>query len=235
MIEYKDRLKHSMEQAGYTISSLASALKLSYQAVSKVYKGDSNSFTAENNTKAATILKVNPNWLATGKGEMLLEQQGTPVMAWHQEEPLPDTHVSIPVSSVVFKGGSGREFEYQVDDEQPPVAYQMEFFQKKQVNPEQCKRFTVTGDSMERFLFDGDSVLVHMDNDTPRDVVNGKIYAIRYDNELKVKYLHRRLDGGLILRSENPAHAEEQLTSEQVNEYITIIGRVIDRSGSGGL
>lgn len=68
MIEYKDRLAAAMRDAGISVQGLADAIGLSYQAVKKALDGGSNSFSAKNNSKAASILKVNPNWLATGEG-----------------------------------------------------------------------------------------------------------------------------------------------------------------------
>ena len=43
------------------------------------------------------------------------------------------------------------------------------------------------------------------------------------------------VDGTLILRSDNPRYPDESVPPELVDEHITIIGRVRDRSGSGGL
>lgn len=69
MVEYKDRLQWAMSQAGVTVSALASHLDISYQAVKKVVDGKSKEFTSKSNAAAADFLKVDPYWLATGKGE----------------------------------------------------------------------------------------------------------------------------------------------------------------------
>ena len=66
-------------------------------------------------------------------------------------------------------------------------------------------------------------------------VTDGKLYAIRYGDELRVKYLSRRLDGILILRSVNPIYKDEEVSPELASEHITVIGRVRDASGPGGL
>jgi transcriptional regulator with XRE-family HTH domain len=65
---YADRLRQAMEGAGMSIADLARALGVTYQAVSKVLKGTTNSLTAANNDKAAKLLGVNPGWLAIGEG-----------------------------------------------------------------------------------------------------------------------------------------------------------------------
>ena len=60
-----------MDRAGVTRTRLAAELGVSYVAVKKVLDGLTRAFTAENNSRAATFLGVNPDWLATGEGEML--------------------------------------------------------------------------------------------------------------------------------------------------------------------
>lgn len=70
MVDYSERLGASMKQAGMSVARLASRLGISYQAVKKVVDGKSRAFSAENNARAAALLDVNPDWLATGKGEM---------------------------------------------------------------------------------------------------------------------------------------------------------------------
>ena len=68
MVDYKDRLAEAMKDAGVTTSTLASQLEVTYQAVDKVLKGNTKELTASNNSKAAQILNVNTDWLATGRG-----------------------------------------------------------------------------------------------------------------------------------------------------------------------
>lgn len=60
-----------MADAQKSIADVAAAVGISYQAVRKAVKGESNAFTAENNAKAARFLGVRPNWLATGELPML--------------------------------------------------------------------------------------------------------------------------------------------------------------------
>ena len=61
-----------MDRAGVTRTRLAAELGVSYVAVKKVLDGLTRAFTAENNSRAATFLGVNPDWLATGEGEMVV-------------------------------------------------------------------------------------------------------------------------------------------------------------------
>ncbi len=79
MVEYSDRLKAAMELRGVKVPALAAQLGMSYQGAKKAVDGRSKAFSAENNSKAAMWLGVNPDWLATGEGEML--QRTTPDQA----------------------------------------------------------------------------------------------------------------------------------------------------------
>ncbi len=57
---------------GMTASLLANKMGMTYQGVKKVLDGRSKAFSASNNAKAAGLLNVNSDWLATGRGERTL-------------------------------------------------------------------------------------------------------------------------------------------------------------------
>lgn len=70
-----------MADAKVSVTSLSKQLKISYQAVKKVYDGKSGAFNSENNSKAAALLKVSADWLATGKGAKSQVPAATPIYA----------------------------------------------------------------------------------------------------------------------------------------------------------
>lgn len=159
------------------------------------------------------------------------------VIALHPEDDLPDDVVQIPEYNVRFSGGNGRTvIDYELTEESEPATYRLAWMQRMRLKPEKLKRFKVKGDSMEPMLFDGDSVLVNTAESDFEHLIDGKVYAIRYGNDLRVKRLYyRRISGELVLHSDNYAYKDEELTATQVAEHITIIGRVRDKSGAGGL
>ena len=71
---YAARLQEAMRAAGRDLADTASVgwlaeqLSVSYQAAKKALSGDTKSLTAENNVKAARVLGVSSEWLATGEG-----------------------------------------------------------------------------------------------------------------------------------------------------------------------
>lgn len=231
MSTLKDRLAIAM--AGppkVSKAALARACGVTPPSVNDWCSGKTKSLEGVNLIKAATRLQISPQWLATGKGEMRSN-----VTAIHPDDPLPDDVIQVPEYRVHFSAGNGHHVCYDLADEVEPATYRLSWFQKNRINPSQVRRFKVAGDSMEPFLFAGDSVLVNLaENDAAR-IVDGSVYAFRYGNELRVKRLFRRLDGTLTPRSENPRYKDEDVPPELAEEHITIIGRVRDKSGVGGL
>ena len=175
-----------------------------------------------------------------GMGDMYLDSASSgaesanlsKVSATHPDDVHPDDVVYVPESRIEFSAGNGRTAAYELIEDQEPASYRLSWFQKYGINPKHVRRFRVSGDSMEPMLFARDTILVNMDE---TNVVDGKMYAIRYGDELRVKYLSRRIDGTMILRSVNPLYKPEELTPEMASEHITVIGRVRDASGTGGL
>lgn len=234
MIEYSSRLKAAMDARSVTVSQLASGMGVTYQAVKRVLEGLSKAFSAANNASAAAFLDINPDWLATGVGEMKL-QNG--IIAVHSEDALPDGFVSIPEYKVQFSAGPGGvAISYELEEASEPATYRESWLQHERLNPKKLKRFKVKNGSMEPFLFHGDSVLVNTAENCLEQVIDGKVYAIRYGDELRIKRLYyRKFSGELVLKSDNPSYKEEELSASQVAEHIAIIGRVRDKSGTGGL
>lgn len=154
------------------------------------------------------------------------------IIALHPEDPLPEGVIAVPESRIEFSAGPGREPHYELLEDSENATYRLSWFQKERINPARVKRFRVKGDSQEDFLFHNDTVLVNLDE---TNIVDGKLYAIRYENDLRIKFLFRKLNGSLVLHSKNSKYPDEEISPELANEHISIIGRVRDKSGKGGL
>lgn len=157
------------------------------------------------------------------------------ILTLHDDDPVFEGFVRIPASRVEFSGGDGRLVEFFEDFEDKPATYRLDWFSNQHLDPRHCKRFKVTHNSMEPLLYSGDSMLVDLTDNDIEHITDGKVYAIRYGNALRVKRLYKQLNGSLILKSENPEYADERIEAADIDEYITIIGRVRDKSGTGGL
>lgn len=240
-----DRLRTAMNLAGVSQADLARACGVKPPSVNGWLGGKSKFLRGENLLKAASKLGVNQQWLATGEGPMLpviaeasgtgpTARFGTPVASLGDDDPLSEDYIQIKETEVRFAAGNGRQAHFDEVSESVPRTYRRSWFVQEGINPEQARCFKVHGESMEPFLFDGDTVLVNL---AERDIINGKVYAIRYGDELRIKRVYRKIDGGLVLHSDNPAFLprDEDVPPAIVQEHIGIIGRVRDKSGTGGL
>ena len=89
----------------------------------------------------------------------------------------------------------------------------------------------ISGSSMEPRLQDGDVVGINTDDTRIRE---GKTYAIRHGNLLRVKVLIEQPDGGVIIRSLNrEEYRDEHLSYQQRKEQLVVLGRVFWSSSSG--
>jgi phage repressor protein C with HTH and peptisase S24 domain len=176
--------------------------------------------------KAARALEIS---LRLPKGSLDIEGESSlaPVSVWEKPDDLPEgTFAIVPRISVRLSAGGGAITGEEMD--LPPLAFRDDWIRKKGVTSKGNLRICeVTGDSMEDRLQEGDSVLI----DTGQiEVMNNEVYAIRYGDELRIKRLSKRFDGGLLIRSDNPRYPEESLTPEQA-QHITVIGRMLWRGG----
>lgn len=141
--------------------------------------------------------------------------------------------IHVKESNVSFRGGPGHDLDCDIIEDSEPATYQLSWFHKERLNPERVVRFRTEGDSNEPFLFNGDRILVNLDE---TEIKNGKVYAFWQEGEgRRVKRLFKDRKGNVTLRSYNPDYPDEILDPEEVAEKIKIIGRVRDKSGRGGL
>ena len=207
-----------------TQAGLARACGIKTPSVSGWFTGKTKSVTFENALRAAAYLGVSAPWLASGEGEM----HSSSVKAIDDAEEIEDDLVRIPEFKARCAAGPGQEVFFDEVTDSIPAVYRRSWFQARCINPDNCRRFKVRGDSMEPLIWDGDTILVDCG---AREVLDGKIYAFMLAGQMRVKGLRRLLRGGYIVESLNPALKDEVLTDDDLDTFV-IIGRVRDRSGS---
>lgn len=114
------------------------------------------------------------------------------------------------------------------------MVYQLYWFRQRGAKPENVRLMKVRGNSMEPVLWDGDKIAVDL---AARDIVDDRVYAIVVGGLAKVKRLFRMADGRLRIVSDNAdksRYPDEFVGPEDIDS-VYVIGRVIDKSGSGGL
>lgn len=225
-----DRLRSLMLNKACTYTALAKAVGVSITTVRKWVTNDTKSISGKYLVAIANYFGVNPTWLETGEGPI----KGSNVIAVEADDEINENeYVKVYESRVVFGCGEGCEPTYEEIHDGDCALYKASYFRHKRVNPRNCIRFRIQGDSMAPFINEGDYVLVDLSDN--KDIISNKIYAIGVQGNMRVKRLFKSIDGGLEIRSDNSTYKTEYLTPEQVEEYnVRIVGRVIDRTGDAG-
>jgi phage repressor protein C with HTH and peptisase S24 domain len=246
MSTLKERMDEFSQATGWDVGKIAKEAGVSSSAVSQ-WLGKGSKVIKSIGIEPATNLEkasgYRAMWLSKGELPKMVAKKesdtetshgGAAIVTIGDGDFLSDEYIQIRESKVEFSAGNGRTPHFDELEDSVPATYRREWFIKEGFSASTSKRFKVHGDSMEPFLYGGDTVLVNL---AETSIVNGKVYALRYGDELKIKRVYKKIDGGLILHSDNPDFLprDEKLAPATVNEYISIIGRVRDKSGTGGL
>lgn len=240
MAQLQQNLAYLFEQGKTNPNALTDQVGISQPTLHRLLKGQTVRPSADTLYRLAehfgvTVDDLLDRDLATGLPAATKNKSSNVLVLYPGEDIDESDSIQVKEYQIHFSAGSGRQVIYDVIEESEPATYRSSWFQKMGIKPENARRFKVVGDSMEPLLFSGDSVLIDTaDNDLMR-IVDGKVYAIRYGDDLRIKRLFRRLDGTLTLRSDNPFYKDEEVPPELVDAHISILGRVRDKSGTGGL
>ena len=95
------------------------------------------------------------------------------------------------------------------------------------LEPEDLLLESAVGESMQPTVRDNDLLLV---DTTDRKLREFGIYVLEYQGERLVKRVQRKLDGSLILISDNAIYEAERIPAERVND-VTVLGRAVWSGG----
>lgn len=227
MTELKNRIQSAMDYAQINGKELSILTGLTTAAISQYKTGKILTLNAMAAQKIADALGVNVEWLVTGEGNMI--KPNIISLDNADSDKLPAGFVQIPEYKICFGAGEAEEPTYEEIQDCVPAYFRSSFFSDRGINPKNCKRFKVIGDSMIPLINDGDYITVDC---TPKDYIeNNQIYALVFDHSLRIKRLIKSFKT-LTIRSDNSIYPDEVLTLEEAAQMIHIIGKVIERSGS---
>lgn len=156
-----------------------------------------------------------------------------PIAVWEYPEELPEGQfIKVPRLDVRLSAGRGCGEHPEVDLlRDSPQVFRSEWARKERLKPDALASMYAHGRSMEPRICDGDSLLI----DTSQSIVlDGRVYAIWYAGELRVKRLFKRVDGGITINSDNGDFPKVDVPHAEM-EHVRIIGRVVHVQGTGGL
>lgn len=204
--EFRRRLRLIMQQFG-SVADLARAVGVSDNAIYKWVsgRGQPSMVSLVNLARAA---RVSVEWLATGQ-----EANARDVRDSEAGE-----YAYLPRHSVRAQAGRVIMQSPQIVDH---VAMKSEWLGRRLgAEPKSVMLVEAVGDAMSPTIDEGDLVLVDLRESRYR--YDG-VYALRSGNEIAIKRLQRRPDGGLIIRSDNPRYESSLVAPES----IVMVGRVI--------
>lgn len=148
------------------------------------------------------------------------------ISIWDDQTPLDDDEVSVPfLREVELAAGSGR-FVIE-ESSNASLRFGKRSLRHNGVQFDQAKCVTVRGNSMLPVLRDGATVGVNVGKSAIGDIVDGDLYAINHNGQLRVKQVYR-LPSGIRFRSFNrDEHPDEDYTFQQIqDEQIALLGHV---------
>lgn len=198
---FVDRLRAALGDASQAV--VAKRAQISTSAFSKLMQGaEPGLFKA---ARIAEVTGVSLEWLATGIGH---------------PKGAPDGYVGLPIFDVRLSAGAASF----TDGAQKIgiMPFDMDLLRALgRSNGDGLGVLEAEGDSMEPLINDGARVVIDFKDTRLRE----KVFAFRFDDELRLKRLRRTIDGIEVL-SENPRYEPELLSGEALNRF-QILGRAL--------
>lgn len=201
---------------------IAEKLGVSKVAVGKWRNGQTEP-TGSNMEGLVNVLGTTAAFLLTGKEETKATDDGSylPVAGWGKSTPLDEDEFEIPhYDDVVVTAGSIEGEVQEYTDKK--VRLDKRLARKAGASLTQSFSYMNDGDSMAERISDGARCTADA---SKKQIKDGKIYCFRHGLMRRTKYLYMRPDGGLLIRSNNPAYEDEIIKPEDMSD-IEILGWV---------
>ncbi|MDA8428152.1 MAG: helix-turn-helix domain-containing protein [Geobacteraceae bacterium] len=161
-------------------------------------------------------------WLLTGVESDTLPVAGDHSANYAAKDDVEKDYVLVPRYDVrASAGGGALVHSEQIVDY---LAFRNEWVTHSLGVPkEYLALISVQGDSMEPTLSNNDLILIDRRETSVND---NSIYVLSFDGSLLVKRIQRKLDGSLVVKSDNQIYEPEMVTSDKAGTLI-IVGRVV--------
>lgn len=223
------RLQYALDARGVAKKSLAEALGTRTTVINRWIRTSTISDVFAK--RVCQELNISTDWLVHGKGAPPLKSNV--VVIENDQMKLPDDTISVPEYHVsICCGGGAYEPTFEKVQNSLPAFYRRSWCDAKGVDPKYLVRLKAVGDSMMPLINEGDFILIDTSPSAKLYKYPNKIYAFFYEDLLMVKRIIRLEDGSIELTSDNPNYSPVKLTVDEFSNRISIIGRVIERSGS---
>jgi phage repressor protein C with HTH and peptisase S24 domain len=219
-----ERIKYLLEQTNPKTRpiDLARHCKIAPPSVSDWLSGKTKKLEGSNLLSVSRFFGCNQDWLATGKGKPFPPENEIKKIEIDLENN-PDYPTIKRVKLKVSAGITG----FTIDSYEPDTslqAFKADWFFKHGFKPEKLLALTVSGESMEPTLYDGDTVVVNTADTSLKD---GEVFVFNLDGEVVIKRAVKD-SGQWWLDSDNKNNT--RFTRKACPEGICIpIGRVVQK------
>lgn len=210
-----ERLRAAVEHAGGTVA-IAKKAGISLTTLHSYLNG--SGMKLDTVIKISEACGVRPSWLAFGDDDL------RPVPMSMTQSMNAGDYVPIRRLNVEASAGPGAL----IGSEQlvEHLAFKEDWLRRHiRRRPDQLVLIEARGDSMEPTIGDGDLLLV---DTSAAEIATSALHVLDVEGELLVKRLERRLDGTVIVISDNPRYAEQIITKAD-RKSLRIIGQVLWR------
>ena len=177
---------------------------------------------------------VNVHWLITGQGPMLSKDLPRSEHREGSYVEKADDFVYIDAFNVEVAAGHGADSEPEVVSSR--MAFRRDWLKREGLKINRLCIVRARGDSMEPSIESGDSLLVtvfigyelnNLKSGVPASEysIGEGLYVLRLDDGPSVKRLQQDYEGGVYIKSDNPAYDTVHVTKEAMSN-LTIIGKV---------
>lgn len=219
-----ERLQFAMDKMGKNQVELAALAGTSQVTISNILNGVTKS--PRNGLQIAKALKISPEWLLNGTGEIVQPQIESNVTEtgsfdlWDRNTPLNDDEVEVPLfKEIRLAAGNGFADDI-MDYNNFKLRFSRATLRRQGVQYENAVCVVADGNSMEPVIPNGATVGIDTGNKTIRD---GSIYAINHGGLLRIKLLYNMPNNQIKIRSYNTDEYDDEIAD--LNE-VSVIGKV---------
>ncbi len=232
-MSFAERLNRLLARDGLMQKDLAAKLGISPQAV-QFWASGRNMPRRTMIIKIADYFHVSTAWLEEGAEDsapanLTKEFDGEALITVGGEVPKNVDLVPVYKYGLCFAAGAGANAPEWVEIAGPARIYTAAELRRLGVSPDRARIAEVTGDSMSPTLLDGDEFLFEEYPDSQlgaSPLIDGRIYAISIDSDMKIKRLSKIKDG-IIVRSDNSETYPDEIYTGEECDRIRVYGRVV--------
>ena len=213
-----ERLQFAMDKMGKNQVELAALAGTSQVTISNILNGVTKS--PRNGLQIAKALKISPEWLLNGTGEISQTQIESNVAEtgsfdlWDRNTPLNDDEVEVPLfQEIRLAAGNGFADDI-MDYNNFKLRFSRATLRRQGVQYENAVCVVADGNSMEPVIPNGATVGIDTGNKTIRD---GSIYAINHGGLLRIKLLYNMPNNQIKIRSYN---------TDEYDNKVSVISKV---------